>query len=615
MIRKNSTRVKMLLLLVTTIAFGVRNTTAQVKIGDNKASVDARSILELESTDKALYLPRLSTAQINAQSGWKAGMLVYNTDSACVQHFTTKWQCLVSVSTDADNQDLSIVGDSLKISGGTGVLLAALGTDNQNLSLTTDSLLIEDGTGVKLADLAKEPWFGDDDDAGATTNTEDIYHLGHVGIGVTNPTTTNNKLDIADGNRTGTHATGRPLYVTGNLGDDSDGAEFRHSNGTQGVGIGFNSIYAAGSNANQHLNLIPKGTGSVGVGTATPAHRLHVTLPHTTNWQTRFQNGTANSYFLHGGGYGAHINSGAANTDASYALEVRNASQGAMLFVRNDGNVGINRNTPNYKLDVNGTFRSTNSGLITVMGGNDDDVADITAGGSPARGIRMWAWNNDNWGIYMSRSGAGRSLSSGTAVSGGNFTSHAMRFRVNNNNVNGFIFENDAEKMLLSIRGSDGIIRSGFLDSEITSGVARRNMVVDADGDIHSDGTRGTHFQPGYSYVGTSELELMPVGRWATIGGRMTGAACSVAPRTSTFKLEYQAASGFSLIGNYGPNSVGWTFSGAGTTADPYKAVSGNLSGCTNAARVTILVKDGDIYIKSTNGLARAANFVIETIP
>ena len=62
-------------------------------------------------------------------------------------------------------------------------------TDDQNLSLTTDSLLIEDGTGVKLADLAKEPWFGDDDDAGATTNTEDIYHLGQSNTTLPLPTT------------------------------------------------------------------------------------------------------------------------------------------------------------------------------------------------------------------------------------------------------------------------------------------------------------------------------------------------------------------------------------------------------------------------------------------
>ena len=36
-------------------------------------------------------------------------------------------------------------------------------------------------------DRALEPWFGDDDDLAATTNTEDIYHMGQVGINVTDP--------------------------------------------------------------------------------------------------------------------------------------------------------------------------------------------------------------------------------------------------------------------------------------------------------------------------------------------------------------------------------------------------------------------------------------------
>ena len=53
------------------------------------------------------------------------------------------------------------------------------------------------------------------------------------------------------------------LYVSSNSSADSDGIEFRHSNGTQGVGIGHNTIYATGSNTNQELGL--KGRGNSGV--------------------------------------------------------------------------------------------------------------------------------------------------------------------------------------------------------------------------------------------------------------------------------------------------------------------------------------------------------------
>lgn len=88
-----------------------------------------------------------------------------------------------------------------------------------------------------------------------------IAGYGNVGIGISNP---NNKLDIQSGPaRTGIHAVGRPFYVTGPLMDSSNGIEFRHDNGTQGIGFGFNTIYATGSNTNQDLGLASRGTGAL----------------------------------------------------------------------------------------------------------------------------------------------------------------------------------------------------------------------------------------------------------------------------------------------------------------------------------------------------------------
>ncbi|MFM6322806.1 MAG: hypothetical protein ACKPH1_17975 [Microcystis panniformis] len=92
-----------------------------------------------------------------------------------------------------------------------------------------------------------------------------INRLGNnIGIGSTiNPVA---RLDIASATRTGTHPTAvKGLYITGDFNADNDGVEFRHSNGTQGIGFGFNTIYAAGSEANQDLGLKPKGTGEVKV--------------------------------------------------------------------------------------------------------------------------------------------------------------------------------------------------------------------------------------------------------------------------------------------------------------------------------------------------------------
>lgn len=84
---------------------------------------------------------------------------------------------------------------------------------------------------------------------------------GNVGIGTTAPIA---KLDIHHSGlaRVDTHPKEvKGLYITGDFGEDKDGIEFRHRNGSQGIGFGFNTIYAAGSNLNQDLQLKPKGNG------------------------------------------------------------------------------------------------------------------------------------------------------------------------------------------------------------------------------------------------------------------------------------------------------------------------------------------------------------------
>lgn len=137
----------------------------------------------------------------------------------------------------------------------------------------SDSLFIglkNEGTNRKDAVIA----WGDDpkDDlrfvnvlSGGDVQGKELMRIkpsGNVGIG-TNPVAS---LDIASASRTGTHPTAvKGLYITGDFNADNDGVEFRHSNGAQGIGFGFNTIYAAGSNANQDLGLKPKGTGEVKV--------------------------------------------------------------------------------------------------------------------------------------------------------------------------------------------------------------------------------------------------------------------------------------------------------------------------------------------------------------
>jgi len=115
---------------------------------------------------------------------------------------------------------------------------------------------------------------------------------GNVGIGIANPL---GRLDVQGPvARTGTTATSPSFYVSGTLspgqtGPASGNIEFRHDNGTQGIGFGYNTIYQTGSNTNQELNLLSRGsgpitlnaypysTGNVGIGTTDPgSYKLNV---------------------------------------------------------------------------------------------------------------------------------------------------------------------------------------------------------------------------------------------------------------------------------------------------------------------------------------------------
>jgi hypothetical protein len=79
-----------------------------------------------------------------------------------------------------------------------------------------------------------------------------------------------------------------PLYITGNIGSASEGVEFRHFNQSQGIGFGYNTIYATGhaSGGDQDLSLKAYGSGVVrldGGDAITSDDRLKTNEEYLTN--------------------------------------------------------------------------------------------------------------------------------------------------------------------------------------------------------------------------------------------------------------------------------------------------------------------------------------------
>jgi uncharacterized protein (TIGR02145 family) len=79
---KNTTLVGAMLLLQV---LSVAPSQAQVAINNNGATPDASAILDVSSTTKGFLPPRMNTSQRNAISSAAEGLLIYNTDSACLE--------------------------------------------------------------------------------------------------------------------------------------------------------------------------------------------------------------------------------------------------------------------------------------------------------------------------------------------------------------------------------------------------------------------------------------------------------------------------------------------------------------------------------------------------
>lgn len=284
------------------------------------------------------------------------------------------------------------------------------------------------------------------------------FQGGNVGIGTTTPSS---KLDIMDAARTGTHGTGLGLYVTSGSSPAAGGAEFRHSNGTQGVGIGYNTIYAAGSNTNQDLNLQAKGSGvltlnasvggSVGIGTTSPQSRLHIdtggVVAVGTPLLTLSGNGSGNNFLRVDGAlgdtYDLDFGTNASFNDAlDFSIggtQIMGANQDVSRVFFPNGNVGIGATSPIGKLDVSGNILSrgsavsytgiTNAGVLNydTIGGTLDLAAYSTGGSTSLRfttsnagtpGTRMTINNTGNVGIGTTSPTALLGIQGSVGVSG-----------------------------------------------------------------------------------------------------------------------------------------------------------------------------------------------------
>jgi hypothetical protein len=94
------------------------NIFAQVKIGNNPTTIGTSSVLEIESINKGVVLPRMTGAQMNAITTPVSGMYVYNTDSLCIcQYNGTAWRSMCGGNVGSVYNDWHITGNAATVDG------------------------------------------------------------------------------------------------------------------------------------------------------------------------------------------------------------------------------------------------------------------------------------------------------------------------------------------------------------------------------------------------------------------------------------------------------------------------------------------------------------------
>jgi hypothetical protein len=234
---------------------------------------------------------------------------------------------------------------------------------------------------------------------------------GNIGFGTKSPVAS---LDIQQANRTGSHpASVKGLYVTGDFSPDN-GVEFRHSNGSQGIGFGYNTIYATGGNGDQDLNLKPRGNGKVNVygllnatllgryqrddrpeTTYQVAPRYHLSLT-AASYQGRTKTIPQDTLVaLCGDADGCEIRLGMTRWDNS--AETETASHLFLFYYSNENGHWRSRTTDGETLGIDGDGKTQHVkdawGTCFFTDGNYDGYQDK---GDPGRGMQLLVWNGFN---------------------------------------------------------------------------------------------------------------------------------------------------------------------------------------------------------------------------
>ena len=412
------------------------------QVGIGTSTPGASALLELNSNSRGILIPRMTTTQRTSIASPQVGLLVFdNSTNSFWYRGTSAWLEL----TDNLDQEVFRNGTDKIYMGLTDSV--GIGTNSPIYKLDVRTAVNQYGFAHTNGSVNVASWIGNGGEIGTVSNHAfrlfandglnqfELLPNGNIGLGLHNAT---NKLDIATVPRTGTHPSGLAMYVSGDMSDAANGFEIRHTNGTQGVGMGYNSLYAAGSNPDQNLSFLAKGTngvlafytnstnrlwiagnGNIGIGNTAP----HAPLQFTNDLWSRkiviYESANNDHQYQGFGTNAATFRYQLENTTSSHVFYAATSTTTSNELVRimGNGNVGIGfTGNVNNKLDVQSAVRSGShasslplyitSNMSDASGGAEFRHTDGTQGIGIGRNTIYAAGSNASQNLSFSAKGA-----------------------------------------------------------------------------------------------------------------------------------------------------------------------------------------------------------------
>jgi hypothetical protein len=399
---------------------------AQLKVGSNVKIIQTNTNLQVESTSGQQFVVSKDSAKVGIGTLIPAAKLdvigkVKITDGTegsgkvlvSDANGQASWQnasTLQTVSTDSTTASNGLTLSSKDVQlGGTLTKATTITTSATNTialgglqsGASTDSILVSNpNTGVvrrispSALGAATEPWFNAATKTGATANTQNIYQLGKIGIGISSPSF---KLHVMDSTSTNlgasnliasffamnsqNNALGVGTNLSGSIiigvnGNTANGELLNNSRyiATPANGSNIQIIDGVGTTPKAYLTATSIG---VGIGTTAPTNKLHVkdTINNNPLRLEGLTSGTATDSILVSNpstGVVRRISPSVlgAATEPWFNVATNAGATTNTQNIYQMGKVGININNPVEQFEVNGNIHQRNYTYFKKTTGN-----------------------------------------------------------------------------------------------------------------------------------------------------------------------------------------------------------------------------------------------------